>query len=380
MFALDDPYISDFCTETINKNNYPALNSDLLSGKLKNPLSDDEFKKIYFKSKKIYTNSENSIQRIISILNDDEFERVLTIFKDKSKTRELLKEIYPDFFYKKVKIDDLTKLDPENLKFPLVIKPAVGFLSFGVYTVFSKDDFREVVQKAKNSVEKAKGFFPKSVLSGDNFILEDYIEGEEFALDVYFDKNSNPVILNIFKHPFVDKNDVSDRMYITSGEIISKYLPLFEDLFKKIGKIGKLKNFPAHIELRANEDKIIPIEVNPFRFAGWCLCDIAYFAWKINPYEYFMEEKKPDWDKILKDNNSTYAFVMAEVPSDIDKNSIDCFSFDDYKKDLNAEILDVREYDFKKKPMFNSLFIKSKDYNQIKHILKLNMKDYIRRK
>ena len=222
MFALDDPYISDFCTETINKNNYPALNSDLLSGKLKNPLSDDEFKKIYFKSKKIYTNSENSIQRIISILNDDEFERVLTIFKDKSKTRELLKEIYPDFFYKKVKIDDLTKLDPENLKFPLVIKPAVGFLSFGVYTIFTKDDFREVVQKAKNSVEKAKGFFPKSVLSGDNFILEDYIEGEEFALDVYFDKNSNPVILNIFKHPFVDKNDVSDRMYITSGEIISK--------------------------------------------------------------------------------------------------------------------------------------------------------------
>ena len=155
---------------------------------------------------------------------------------------------------------------------------------------------------------------------------------------------------------------------------------MFEELFKKIGKIGKLKNFPAHIELRANEDKIIPIEVNPFRFAGWCLCDIAYFAWKINPYEYFMEEKKPDWDKILKDNNSTYAFVMAEVPSDIDKNSIDYFSFDDYKKDLNAEILDVREYDFKKKPMFNSLFIKSKDYNRIKHILKLNMKDYIRRK
>ena len=47
-------------------------------------------------------------------------------------------------------------------------------------------------------------------------------------------------------------------------------------------------------------------------------------------------------------------------------------------KDLNAEILDTRNYDFKVKPMFNSLFIKAKDYNDIKHILKLDMKNYIK--
>ena len=143
-------------------------------------------------------------------------------------------------------------------------------------------------------------------------------------------------------------------------------------------KEAKLKKFPTHIELRVNDEKIIPIEVNPLRFAGWCLTDIAYYAYGINPYEYFMGEKEPNWAEIAGKNKNIYAFVMSEVPQDTERDKIKGFDFEKFKSDLKAEIIDVRNYDFRVKPMFNSLFVKAKTYDDIKHILKLNIKNYIR--
>jgi len=378
MFILEEPYVSDFCIDTLKKNFYPILKTKIVEEENLNFISDEDFVSNYQKTNKLYTNSENSIQRIEKLLKKTNLPSIIRLFKDKIKTRELLSKIYPDFFYQKVTHEELKNFNEETLKYPLVIKPAVGFLSFGVYTVWDKKDFKNTVKELKKSMDKVKSFFPENVLSDKNFIIEDYIEGDEFAVDVYFNSNSNPVILNIFQHPFADSFDVSDRMYITSSSIISKHLKPFGDLFEKVGKCVNLQNFPAHIELRVKDNNIIPIEVNPLRFAGWCLTDIAYFAYGINPYEYFMEEKEPNWESIIEKESYLYAFVMSEVPQDIEKDKIESFDFEKFKQDLNAEIVDVRHYDFKVKPMFNSLFIKAKNYDDIKHILKLDMKKYIK--
>ena len=378
MFILEEPYVSDFCIDTLKKNSYPILKTKIVENENLNFISNADFISNYKKTNKLYTNSENSIQRIEELLKDTNLPNIIRLFKDKIKTRELLSKIYPEFFYKKVTYEELANLNIEDLKFPLVIKPAVGFLSFGVYTVWDKKFFKNTIKDLKESMDKVKSFFPENVLSDKNFIIEDYIDGDEYAVDVYFNSNSKPVILNVFQHPFADSFDVSDRMYVTSAKIISKYLKYFEELFEKIGKFVKLKNFPAHIELRVNDNKIIPIEVNPLRFAGWCLTDIAYYAYGINPYEYFMEEKEPNWTSIIEKNRDLFAFIMSEVPQDIEKDKIESFDFEKFKQDLNAEIVDVRHYDFKVKPMFNSLFIKAKNYDDIKHILKLDMKKYIK--
>ncbi len=377
MFILEEPFVSDFCIETLKKKFYPVIKTKIVENADLNFIFDDEILSNYKKNNKLYTNSENSIQKIEDLFKNTSLPDKIQLFKDKSRTRDLLSNIYPDYSYKKFTYDELLNTDPNNFKYPFVIKPAVGFLSFGVYTVWNKDEFKNTIIALKSSLDKLKGFFPENVLSDKNFITEEYIEGDEFAVDTYFNSDSKPVILNIFKHPFADKNDVSDRMYITSAEIISKYLKPFTELFEEIGRQAKLKNFPAHIELRVNKDKIIPIEVNPLRFAGWCLTDIAYSAYGINPYEYFMEDKEPNWSEIVKDNNYLYAFVMAEVPNDTDRDKINGFDFDKFKQDLNSEITDIRTYDFRVKPMFNSLFIKANSYDDIKHILKMDMKKYI---
>lgn len=380
MFILEEPYVSDFCIESLKKNSYPILKTDIIRNEELNFVSENDFVSTYKETQKLYTNSENSIQKIEELLKNTNLPETIRLFKDKVKTRELLSKIFPDFFYKKAAYKELSTLNADEFKYPFVIKPSVGFLSFGVYTVWNKDEFNSVIEKLKLSMDKVKGYFPENVLSGENFILEEFIEGDEFAVDVYFNSNSKPVILNIFQHPFADKNDVSDRMYVTSSDIISSYLTSFTALFEKIGEYAKLKNFPAHIELRAAGDKVIPIEVNPLRFAGWCLTDIAYYAYGINPYEYFMEEKGPDWSMILENNKGVYAFVMSEVPQDVEIERISGFDFDSFKRDLNVEILDVRNYDFNVKPMFNSLFVKAEKYDDLKHILKLDMKKYVKLK
>ncbi len=380
MFILDEPYISNFLFETLNKNNYPALENGITKGRVSNLVSDEEFKKLFCKNKKVYTNSENSIKRIMENLEGEDILSWIKLFKDKVEFRKILKSIYPDFYFEEIPYSKLGEIDKTKLKYPFVIKPSIGFLSLGVYAVWNENEFDSVIENIQNSYEKNQKLFPIEVLNSNNFIIEEFIKGDEYAVDVYFDKSSNPVILNLYKHPFFDKYDVSDRLYFTSSEIINKNYDKLNELLSDMGKLIGLKNFPVHIELRIDNENIIPIEVNPLRFAGWCLCDLAKYAYDINVYEYFMENKKPDWNEILENNNSTYAFVMGEVPSDINKEEILSFDIDAFLKDIKVKVLETRQYDYKTKPMFCSLFIEAENFDEMKHILNLDMKKYIRLK
>ena len=57
-------------------------------------------------------------------------------------------------------------------------------------------------------------------MNGNKFIVEQYVDGDEFAMDAYFNQKGEPVILGIFKHLFSSATDVSDRIYYTSKDII----------------------------------------------------------------------------------------------------------------------------------------------------------------
>jgi hypothetical protein len=74
-----------------------------------------------------------------------------------------------------------------------------------------------------------------------------------------------------------------------------KSIKLILNIFlSKIGKELHLKNFPAHAEVRIDENgKIIPIEVNPLRFGGFCTtADLLGVTLGFNEYKCFYENKK----------------------------------------------------------------------------------------
>ena len=78
----------------------------------------------------------------------------------------------------------------------------MGFFSLGVYTITSDDDWTAAVADIERNLRESRDRFPESVVDQSSFLVEEYITGEEFAVDVYFDGEGEPVILNIFTHRF----------------------------------------------------------------------------------------------------------------------------------------------------------------------------------
>ena len=383
MIILDNPYVSPLLEDTVAKKSYPVLNNEMARSLSKfdmmNVLSDEAAVDLLKgeKNPQLYSNSENAINWISTHLNFSELPQKIELFKNKGEFRRLLKEIYPDFYFFESGFDSLSTLDTEKIRFPVVLKPCVGFLSMGVYIIRDAEEWADVIKNLRDDIEKFRGQFPTEVVDASSFIVEELINGEEFAIDAYFDKDGKPVILNIFKHPFSDETDVSDRVYFTSGEIIKSNHDRFESLLSQIGSLAQLRNFPLHMEVRVDGERVVPIEINPMRFAGWCVTDLAYFAYGIDVYEYYFEQKSPDWEKILKEKGSEfYYFTIAEVPVSVDKSMIREVDYDGFLKNISHP-LEVRKIDYRRHPIFAIVFAKTDDYSEMSNILKKDMRDFI---
>jgi hypothetical protein len=229
--------------------------------------------------------------------------------------------------------------------------------------------------------ENLKSIYPKEVMDASTFIIEDYLEGEEFAADAYFNAEGEVVILNILHHKFSSSTDVSDLVYSTSQSIIRKYKDPLEAFLKPIGERADLKNFPLHLEVRINEQGVIkPLEINPLRFGGWCTTgDLSWYAFKFNSYHYFIENKKPDWDAVFKkDKGEIYSIVLLNNTSGFQSSEISHFDFDKLKQDLE-HIVVTRTFNFNKYSAFGLLFTETSEGNQkeLNDILHSNLSKYV---
>ncbi|WP_419781268.1 ATP-grasp domain-containing protein [Maridesulfovibrio sp.] len=363
MFILERPYVSELLKKTLTELEKPVLENDVACDNLQNTsitlTKAKDFIRAYNenRSQPVYSNSENSIDWIDNNLDNGELPRKIRLFKDKGAFRDLVKSMYPDFFYRTVKFEELDTIKAEELPIPCVIKPSVGFFSLGVHMIESVDGWQKAVQSIQSEVDDIRTMYPAKVLELDNFIIEECIEGEEFAVDAYYDAEGNPVIINILGHLFASSDDVSDRCYITSTGIINKHHDEFLKLLQKIGKRAELKNFPIHIEVRTDGlGNIGVIEVNPMRFAGWCVTDLAYYAYGINPYKYFMEGIKPDWEKISGCcDGKVFAMVIGEIDSTVDRSKITSVDYEGFKANFSKP-LELREIDYKIHPVFAFIF------------------------
>lgn len=372
MFIIDEPYVSGLALKTLATMRAPVFRNAFAASFKDVALNlVDEIEP----GGKIYSNSENAIALVLERLPDSPFTAQVKACKDKYEFRRRLQAVYPDFRFQRLAPEDFDAATDLPERF--VIKPAVGFLSMGVHKVESQDDWEKTKASLRAEIKDFRRNFPESVLSPSAFIVEELIEGEEFAVDVYFDGAGRPVILNIFRHPFAGKDDVSDRLYVTSKAIIERNLDAFAAALANIGQALYLKDFPAHIEvIRENSGSVVPVEINPMRFAGWCTTDLAYFAYGIDVYKYFHYGLKPDWKAILKDKgNETYYFALAETPPDIDKARID-FDHEAFKRNF-SHILDYRPIDYRTKPLFAIVFGRLNTQDEIAGILGLKTKDFI---
>lgn len=387
MVLLDKPFVSDFLQKTLEKNGYPVINTnawkELVSSGSFRLISEEDavLMKKQDDNVLIYSNSENAIAWIEKHLPFSSLPEQIRGFKNKIVFRQKIQEMYPGYFFKGIPFADLESLDIETIPVPFVIKPAVGFFSMGVYKVENREEWPETLRRIQKEINGYRKVYPQEVINLSDFIIEEVIDGDEFAIDCYFDQQGNPVILNIMQHVFASGKDVSDRLYFTSKKIMQHYLEKMTTFLGELNQRTGVRNFPAHIEVRVTPaGEVIPIEVNPMRFGGWCSSpDMAWYAFGINEYEFFFNQQKPDWETILKNRGEeVFAIVILDNSTGIDGEDIAAF---DYRKLLSdfSHPLDIRKTDFKKYPLFGMLFCKATDENapEIRKILRSDLREYV---
>jgi hypothetical protein len=386
MFFADKPYISDFFKQTIRDNNIPVVGTEiaekleLYSGT--NIISEEQAVEMARASGdlRIYTTSENAIGWIAKHLAFSNLPEKIVLFKDKVKFRELIKPLFPDFKFKEVRLEDLKITDVTDFPLPFIIKPAVGFFSMGVRKVTSHADWLGAVDSIIAEMDKNKAAYPQEVLNASSFILEECINGDEYAFDAYFNSSGEPVVLSILKHTFASETDVSDRVYTTSKEIIEENLAEFTEFAGRIGKLAQLRNFPVHIEVRRENGVLLPIEVNPMRFGGWCTtADISYMAYGFNPYLCYFLQEKPNWNEALKGKEGKlYSLVVLDNSTGIHVNNIVSFDFENLLSNFEKP-MELRNINYKEHSVFGFLFTETRADNfiELKRILDSNLSEYI---
>ena len=387
MFFVDKPYISKFFKMTVKDNGIPVVGTKtakklgLYDGT--KIISEDEAVEIARKINNpiIYTTSENSIDWIIKHLAFSNLPEKIKLFKDKLKFRELTKSIFPNFTFKEVRVEDLKNIEFNELPLPFIIKPTIGFFSMGVYKVSNFEEWGNVIASIIVEIDKIKDLYPKEVLDTNSFIIEQCINGEEFAVDAYYNSIGEPIILGIFKHIFSSDKDLSDRLYTSSKEIIENNLEEFTDFAGKIGELAGVKNFPVHIELRRdNNGTLLPIEVNPMRFGGWCTTpDLSFLAYGFNPYLCYYTQEKPDWPEILKGKEGKlFSVIVLENSTGIDEDKIISFNYEKLLSTFEKPI-ELRKIDYKEYPVFGFLFTETRENNfvELKNILDSDLNEFI---
>lgn len=139
----------------------------------------------------------------------------------------------------------------ETTGFPAVIKPVSGQASEGVYKVGNKSELAEKYRKIKGDVS-------------DEFLLEEYLIGDEYTADGY--KAGGDVTVAIFNQKFFSLEDdgFRDVLYITPPRDLNDAL---KEKTKKV-VCNALKTLGVndslfHIEFRVVDGEPKIIEINP---------------------------------------------------------------------------------------------------------------------
>lgn len=255
----------------------------------------------------------------------------------------------------------------------LIVKPAIGFLSLGVRRIDSQAEWQAGIKAILDELDSCKGMFDESVLRDDRFIVEDYIFGEKYACDGYYDRVGRPVIMLICKHLFRDEKDTRDVVYYTDARMMERLLPKVSRFMSKISAKRKFRHFPFHFEFRIIEKEIHAIEINPIRFGGFGLADLSYFAFGVNSYVHFFEQKKPEWSARLENAGMRcYAFVLGRVPPQAKGRTPDHRAF----KASFRNILDYGLIDYQKYPAFCRVLAEGDSPGEFEKYLRLDFSRY----
>ena len=387
MILLDQPYVSPFLRQTVSDHRLPVVLTPAACelgfreapGAISETAAIEQLRAD--PRARIMSNSENAIGWVARNLDFTPLPVAIDLFKNKLKFRRLVRDLYPDFKFQEVTAASLDDLDPVEFGTPFVIKPAVGFFSLGVHMVMQPEDWPGVRQAISRQMMNPDRPYPPQVLDSSSLLVEQVITGTEYAVDAYYDNDGQPVITNILQHLFSSEHDVSDRVYLTGEKIVSENLSRFTDFLTQVGNLARLRNFPVHVEVRVNRaGEIVPIEINPLRFGGWCTtADLTAMAYGFNPYVAYLNDLRPDWEAIFATRrDKVYSIIVLDNSTGWYGKSIAAFDIDRLTARFQ-KTLDVRPVDHTTYPLFGFILAETPadDLSELEWILHSDLREFV---
>jgi len=323
---------------------------------------------------KIYAPTESALEIILERSENSVFTNAVNMLKNKYKFRELMSNLYPDFFFTKTTINELEKIELDRDK-KYIVKPTKGFFGTAVKVLTVDTEICEITKEIRNELEENSRYFSESVLSKNELIIEQFVEGEEYAVDMYFNENGNPEILNIYHHPLPERNEYFHVLYYTNKNIFDKFYDRLNKIFIELNQHLNITNFPIHAEFKLDNDVLVPIEMNPLRYGGFGLSDLTFYAFGFNPFNAFFNNYKPNWKQIWAERNEDhFGWILGYIGTDINvfTHEPDHETFREYL----GNILHYVEIDHKENPAFSISYIKDNSQKSLQRLLKTEFNDF----
>ncbi|MDP8203262.1 MAG: ATP-grasp domain-containing protein [Candidatus Tenebribacter mawsonii] len=340
-------------------------------------ISEEDFRSSNFildNNDKVYAPTESALEIILEKSEDIAFINAVNMLKDKYKFRKLMNNMYKNFYFKKVNLDDLESTPLDRSK-KYIVKPVKGFFGTAVKELTDKTDISIITEEIRNELEENTKYFSESVLSKNELIIEQFIEGEEYAVDMYYNEFGEPEILNIYHHPIPDRVEYFHILYYTNKDIFAKFYDRLKTIFVELNQYLNIINFPIHAEFKLENEQLIPIEMNPLRYGGFGLADLAYHAFGFNPFNAFFSNFKPNWQKIWdKRNEQHFGWVLGYNGTDIDVETHT--PNDEAYLHYLGETLHYVKIDHKENPVFSIAYVKDNSSKSLQRILATEFNDF----
>lgn len=233
----------------------------------------------YIQSKKIYSSDiifintfdellveeVNTLRKRLGITTSEN----ISVFRNKSEQRRMLKENFPESttFFKKI---DITA-QKESLFFPCVIKPINGVQSSWVELLSSYEEYEIYKERSKVLEWNMKERWIWKL----DYIIEEYIQWDMYTLNYFVNSQGEIFYTPLVKVLGVQKlwiNDFSNYCRI-SGKKTEKEIPekKWKEFVEKTVKALELKNTFIHHEFKYTPEKELKtIEING-RIGGYRL-------------------------------------------------------------------------------------------------------------